>query len=177
MFTAFITYNCSLITLPELVVHYNKSNCSKLEPVSGTDNKTINVTCDSIKDLAGRNFEFSLVGNDNTQFISNETFKVTLHPLFLNTTNISVTLTEDSAICHVPNCLAIVDPQYLKFRCNTSDTNRTLPSNCTIKCDNLEPGSMYYASLILLAVPMHDRNGSNNSNFSEDILNKAYKTG
>lgn len=179
MFTALITYNCSLISLPELKELNNTHNCSKPEVFPGIDNRTINVTCDNIKHFAGRNFAFSLSGNESIQYIPSETFIITLHPLSLNTTTIIEKETQNlTTTFEVPNCTEIVDPKYLIFRCDNSDTlNRTLPSNCTVKCSDRVAGSDYNALLVRLAVPIADKTEGNDTTFREQIESEPYKTG
>jgi hypothetical protein len=180
MFTALITYNCSLINLPELS-SYNDTlnNCSVTGSSTVAENDTVNVTCDNIENSAGRNLVFILSGNHSSQIINNETFTITLNPLPLN--DISINITENknfTATVVVPDCEKIVDPKYLVFRCNVSDaSDKTFSPECTLICSDLEPGSIYYASLVRLRVPIADKNDGNDTTFPEDYRNKTYRTG
>jgi len=179
MFTALITYNCSLINLPYLLV-YNKTvdNCSRTESSVGIENNTVNVTCDNIINYAGRNLAFSLIRNESSQIIKNETFTITLEPLSINTMSINRTIENLTATFVVPNCEKIADLKYLVFRCNSSDmSNSTLSSTCTFTCSNLEPGSFYNASLVRLPIPIMDKTDGNDTNFPEQSLKESFDIG
>ncbi len=175
-FTAVISYNCSSINSSELVIFVNETfahNCYINEDIFTINNNTFNITCDTIENNAGRNWTFT-IGQKN---ILNETFTITLTPLSLDTsTNITVDIDDDitSADIFIPNCLDITDPEFLIFRCHSSDLlNNTLSDNCTYTCSNLEPGSIYHASLIRLPIPIVDEN---NNTFEEEILHQIYIT-
>jgi hypothetical protein len=179
MFTALITYNCSLINRSYLLV-YNETldNCSVTESSVGTENDTVNVTCDNIKNSAGRNLGFGLIRNQSSQIIKNETFTITLEPLSINTTSINITIENLTATIFVPNCGEIADPNYLVFRCNSSDTsNSTLFLNCTLTCSDLEPGSVYNVSLVRLSIPKTDKTDGNDTNFPEESRNESLYIG
>jgi hypothetical protein len=75
----------------------------------------------------------------------------------------------------IPDCMEISDPKYLVVRCNISDlSNNTLSNNCTYTCSNLEPGSIYTASLIRLPIPIADEN---DHAFDEESINETYRIG
>lgn len=167
MFTVSITYNCSFERWSNFTISYNQTlaNCSILTKFSNiTKNSTIDVTCDNIQNNAGRNWIFNI---NATSFISsaviNETFIITLPPLSLKTANITydVDTNLSSALISVGNCMQIADLKDLVVRCNSSDNSTTpLLNNCTHRCENLQPGSIYNASLVLLSIPIVDNNDS-----------------
>ncbi len=183
MFIALINYNCSSINSSELFVFVNEisvNNCYINEEISDNiNNSTINVRCHSIQNNAGRNWTFTLGGkNFHNRIILNSTFVITLEPLSLNiSTNISIEINDNlrSASVFIPNCLNISDPEYVIFRCNSSDlSNNTLEENCTYTCFHLEPGSISNASLVRLSIPIVDKIGNR---FEEESLYTIYITG
>ena len=178
MFTALITYNCSLINPPELLGYNETSpNCSVTMLENDSKNDTINVTCDKIEDFAGRNWVFSLSRNFSSQIIENETFAVTLEPIPLSEISINESKIENfTAIFSIPNCTKIADSRYLVFRCNSSDESNNTLSNCTFTCSDLVPGSAATASLVRLAIPIEDKT-IDNETFVEERKYKSYRTG
>jgi hypothetical protein len=186
MFTGLISYNCSFTNWENLTILFDNTsaNCysSVLSPNNTGDKEIVNVTCVNIKNNAGRDWSFKIRRKSiwNETFL-NETFIVTLKPLLLNiSTNISINvdLNLTSASVFIWNCKDISDPRYLVFRCNDSDTsNNTLPENCTDTCYDLEPGSDYNLSLVLLPIPIADKKYDKNNTFEGDSLPKPYRTG
>jgi hypothetical protein len=186
MFTGLVTYNCSSINSSELFVFVNESpvdDCTVTEDFSyAMSDSTVNVTCQNIFDNAGRDWTFNLGRRFlRSQIIFNQTFTITLAPLSLNSsTNIDITVDENmtSALVFIPNCREISDPQYLVFRCNSSDLSNTdIPSNCTLRCFNLEPGSTYTTSLVRLPIRIADKKeDESNNTFPEEMLNQTYNT-
>jgi len=181
-FIALITYNCSSINSSELFVFSNETELDNCMLAEGFLNNTINVTCNNIPNNAGRNWTFTLAAKSfQSQIILNETFIITLKPLSLHTsTNINITVEDNltSAFVYIPNCLDITYPEYLVFRCNSSDlSNNTLSDNCTYTCLDLNPGSIYEASLVQLPIPIADKgeHGSNNT-FEQVNLTAVYIT-
>jgi hypothetical protein len=179
MFTALINYNCSSINSSELFVFMNGILLNNCYINKNVNNNTINVTCNSIENHAGRNLTFTLSQiNFLHEIIFNETFTITLEPLSLYiSTNISIEIHNDltSASIFILNCLNISDPEYVIIRCNSFDlSNNTLSDNCTYTCYDLEPGSIYNASLIRLAIPIIDKN---DEIFKEEILDEIYIIG
>ncbi|CAF1340206.1 unnamed protein product, partial [Adineta ricciae] len=174
MFEALITYNCSSINSSQLFVW---SNGTEVDGCHVTDhsNETVFLSCTNISNHAGRNWSFSIVST--TPSVLNETFVITLTPLFLqNSTNISITIDSSltSALISIPNCEEIADLQYLRFQCdknNSTSSLNPLSADCEITCSNLIPGSIYEGSLIRLSMPIADRSGEV---FEEDYLNQTY---
>lgn len=171
MFTGLINSNCSSLNFSELFIYINENLATNCYINEDTSNSTINITCHSIENHAGRNLTFTL----SQRNIFNQTFTITLTPLPLSiSTNISIEISDDltSALIFILNCTDISDPEYLIVRCNGSDlSNNTLSDHCTYTCFDLEPGSIYNASLIRLAMPIIDKNGEI---FEEDSLEEIY---
>jgi len=174
MFTALISCNCSSINSSELFIFINETLANNCFINENLNNNTINVTCVSIENNAGRNWTFTLVRMN----FQNETFTITLEPLSLNlSTNITIEINDNqtSALIFIPNCLNISDPSYLIFRCNNSDLlNNTLSDNCTYICYDLQPGSSYNSSLVRLSIPIVDKN---DEMFQEETLHEIYVIG
>jgi hypothetical protein len=179
-FTAFITYNCSLIYPYYLAVDLNKIGSAHCTPPTLLSNfRTFLIECYNIQNNAGRSWTFTV-----TEYFSSypdnlyENVTITLTPLSLDTsTNIIINIDDDftSADVSIPNCLDITDSKYLIFRCNSSDlSNNTLSDDCTYTCSNLERGSIYHASLIRLPIPIVDEN---NNTFEEESIQKTYRIG
>ncbi|CAF4983536.1 unnamed protein product, partial [Rotaria sp. Silwood1] len=176
MFTAIITYDCPSMNLSSLEIH-NKTpaNCSHTEGFSNDDSTSnVKVTCHSIENKAGRNFEFVLSQHERNQFINTTTFIVTLAPLFLNiSANITITVDTNltSALISVSDCEEIAEPDKLMFECDSSnELNGSRSTNCTYICVGVQPGSFYQASLIRLNITQID----NNETFPQEIKTKTY---
>ncbi|CAF1587573.1 unnamed protein product [Rotaria magnacalcarata] len=178
-FTAAITYDCVSIEPSDLEIHYNTvaSCCITKHSESMTLNSTVDVTCQSIENQAGRNFTFVLTqrNRNRNQLIENETFIVTLEPLPLNNSaNILIIPDESlsSASITVQNCEKIAELEYLVFECDiVNQLNRFRLENCTQTCDNLQPGSSYEAALIRLPIPVYGTNRT----FLEDRITQKYQ--
>lgn len=116
--------------------------------------------------------------SDHPQVVLNKTLRITLSSLNLNTsTNLVVQMNAslNSASIFVFNCLNITHPEYLIFRCNTSDRSKNiLSNNCTYTCSNLEPGSIFNASFIRLPIPIADEISNT---FPEETFQIIYLTG
>ncbi|CAF4838435.1 unnamed protein product [Rotaria socialis] len=178
-FTAAITYDCGSIEPSDLEIHYDTiANCSITKHSANmTLNSTVDVTCQSIENQAGRNFTFVLTQRNRNQLIDNETFIVTLEPLPLNNSAYIVIIPDESlssASITVQNCEKIAELEYLVFECGTANkSNRFLLENCTQTCDNLQPGSSYEATLIRLPIPVYGTNRT----FLEDRITQKYQIG
>jgi hypothetical protein len=183
MFRALINYNCSSINASELFIFVNETlsnNCYINEEFcDNITNTTINVECHSIENNAGRNWTFT-IGQINfiNKIIFNETFIITLEPLSLDiSTNITIEIYDDLTFAFILifNCLDIINPEYLIFRCNNSDlSNNTLSNNCTYTCFYLQPGQIYNVSLVRLSIPIIDKN---EERFDEQTLYTIFFTG
>ncbi|CAF0928149.1 unnamed protein product [Rotaria sordida] len=174
MFTGHVTYNCSTMNISDLIIYTNTpANCSVLECSS---NNEINIKCHSIENKAGRDFEFILGMHENNQSIINKTFIVTLKPLLLNTSaNINITVHENltSASILVSNCEKIAEPDKLTFKCDSSNqSSESSLINCTHTCVDLQPGSVYEASLILSPIKISDKE---NDTFPNDTKTEIYR--
>ena len=179
MFTALITYNCSIMT-PLEVLKYNgtSGNCSVTIISNGSKHTTVNVTCDMIENFAGRNWVFSLIGNSSHKIIQNETFVVTLAPLPLSGIIINGSVDKDFiGNFSVPDCEKIADLNYLVFRCNSTDeSNVTLSNDCTFQCFDMEPGSDTNVSVVRLPIPKFGKDDGNKT-FPEEISNETFRIG
>lgn len=182
MFIALICYNGSLENQTELFVFANETRietCNVIKDISSNDNFTIlNVGCDHIENNAGRNWMFN-IGEQNAtdQIIFNETFIITLQPLYLAaSTDLEIIQSDDptEARIVVQNCTTICDVKYLVVRCSDSDlSNETLSENCIHACYDLQPGSMHNFSLVRLDIRKADKNNYEPDNvFNQETLTK-----
>lgn len=180
-FIASVSYNCSSIDSSKLSIWVNgttRNKCSVMK--NDVKNGLINVTCDRIHNNAGQHWILTIGGrsSDHPQVILNKTLTITLSPLNLNRSiNVVVKMNAhlNSASISVVNCLNITNPEYLIFRCNTSDPLKNIVStNCTYTCSNIEAGSILNSSFIRLPIPIAD---DNNKTFPEETFQLISFTG
>ncbi|CAM2716895.1 unnamed protein product [Rotaria socialis] len=183
-FEAIIIYNCSLLNQDPLYVFFNETaavNCYTNSDYSKP--REIIVTCYNIENHVGGDWMFSLIQQESmyNRTIRNETFTITLAPSSLyDFTWIDITVDADqtTASIFVYDCRKISQRKDLIFRCNEFDqSNNTLSDDCTYTCFNLEPGSIYNASLVRLPIQIADKTDTYSDNmFTGEIRGQVYKT-
>lgn len=186
MFIARLNYNCTLAQLSELRVFIDEvehDDCMiNVSTSDGLCNSEVTVTCDNIENKAGKNLAFSITSTNNLSInLINETFIITLAPLFLNGyQSINITTAEDptSALIFIPNCTEICNLEDLYFRCgNFDESNQILSDNCTYTCSDLIPGSIYNFSLYRKPILIVDKeNNEDDKYFPEETLDIRHMT-
>ena len=136
-------------------------NCSSINLKGDLENGIINVTCDRINNNAGQDWTLIIGGQ---QVVLNKSVTITLSLLNLSpSTNVVVQMN------------VRLNPEYLIFRCNTSDqSKKILSKNCTYTFSNLEPGSIVNVSFIRLTITIPDEISKT---FPEETFQRIYLTG
>jgi hypothetical protein len=176
MFMFNISYNCVIIDSAKLAVFKNdniatqcKLNLTYFRVMEKTN---VIITCDNIKNNAGRNWEF-LFGSINNQKsnIINETFIVTLEPFPLkNLTKFNLTINDNitSVSIFVPDCDQVAETKYVTYKCDMNKETKSSPfENCTITCP-VEPGRNQIVTVIRSPIARYDGAQNANGTFREE---------
>jgi hypothetical protein len=176
MFMFNISYNCVIIDSAKLAVFKNdniETQCKlNLTYFPVMEKTNVIITCDNIKNNAGRNWEF-LFGSINNQKsnIIKEKFIVTLQPFPLKnlpTFNLTINDNITSVSIFVPDCDQVAETKYLTYRCGMNKVTKSSPfENCTFTCPAV-PGRHQVVEVIRSPIAGYDGTQNVNGTFPEE---------